>query len=82
MKVMIYVQHLMGIGHQKRASAIARAMAAKGLDVHYVSGGFRNRLFPLVDEIEKRRIGGFTGRQLNEIRIPDVQMRHWKSGEI
>lgn len=39
-RVLFYVQHLMGIGHQKRASTITRAMIRKGLDVTYVSGGF------------------------------------------
>ena len=39
-RVMVYVQHLLGVGHQKRTAAIARAMTAIGLDVTYVSGGF------------------------------------------
>ena len=38
-RVMFYVQHLLGIGHLKRASLIARAMAAAGLDVSVVLGG-------------------------------------------
>jgi len=37
--VMFYVQHLMGIGHQRRMAAIARACSALGLRVVYVSGG-------------------------------------------
>jgi predicted glycosyltransferase len=36
---MFYVQHLLGIGHLKRASLIARAMAGAGLDVCVVLGG-------------------------------------------
>jgi predicted glycosyltransferase len=36
---MVYVQHLLGIGHQMRAAAIIRAMQAAGLDVICVSGG-------------------------------------------
>ena len=36
---MIWVQHLMGIGHRRRAAAIARALAARGADVALVSGG-------------------------------------------
>ncbi len=36
---MLWVQHLMGIGHQRRAAAIARALAERGADVVYVSGG-------------------------------------------
>ena len=37
---MLYVQHLLGIGHQTRSAAIARAMTRAGLQVLYVSGGF------------------------------------------
>ena len=40
-RVMFYAQHLLGIGHLKRASLIARAMAASGLDVSVVLGGRR-----------------------------------------
>lgn len=38
-RVMVYVQHLLGIGHQMRAAAIIRAMDARGLRVTCVSGG-------------------------------------------
>ncbi len=38
-KVMIYVQHLLGIGHIRRASVIAKAVAARGGDCVFVSGG-------------------------------------------
>jgi predicted glycosyltransferase len=37
--VLFYVQHLLGIGHLRRAALIARAMSAEGLDVRFVSGG-------------------------------------------
>ena len=37
--VMIYVQHLLGIGHLMRARLIAEALADAGSDVHLVSGG-------------------------------------------
>ena len=39
MKVLFYVQHLLGIGHLKRAGTLARAMAVRGLEVTIVSGG-------------------------------------------
>ena len=39
-RVLLYVQHLLGIGHLKRAMTLARALAAKGLEVTVVSGGF------------------------------------------
>ncbi|MGD9537795.1 MAG: glycosyltransferase family protein [Alphaproteobacteria bacterium] len=37
--VLIHVQHLLGIGHLRRAAAIGRAIAAEGLAVTLVSGG-------------------------------------------
>lgn len=43
---MFYVQHLLGIGHLKRASILTKAMAAAGLDVAVVLGG------PRVDGID------------------------------
>ena len=39
-RVMFYVQHLLGVGHQARAAALTRAMQSRGLKVGYVSGGF------------------------------------------
>jgi predicted glycosyltransferase len=38
-RVLFYVQHLLGIGHLKRALTLAQAMAAAGLDVTLASGG-------------------------------------------
>ena len=38
-RVLFYVQHLLGIGHLKRAAAIASAMAAAGLEVTVAHGG-------------------------------------------
>lgn len=38
-RVFFYVQHLLGIGHLKRALTLARAMAAAGLEVTLASGG-------------------------------------------
>ncbi len=37
--ILFYVQHLLGIGHLRRAGAIARALDARGLRVDFVSGG-------------------------------------------
>ncbi len=41
--VLIYVQHLLGIGHLMRARLIAEALADVGFDVHLVSGGMPDR---------------------------------------
>ena len=38
-RVFFYVQHLLGIGHQRRGATLARAMEAAGMEVTYVSGG-------------------------------------------
>ena len=38
-RVLLYVQHLLGIGHLKRASILADAMTRDGLEVTLVSGG-------------------------------------------
>jgi predicted glycosyltransferase len=38
-RLFFYVQHLLGIGHLRRAAALARALAAAGFDVLLVSGG-------------------------------------------
>ena len=39
-RVMVYVQHLLGTGHQRRAAYLAGAMAERGLEVTLVCGGF------------------------------------------
>ena len=38
-RIMIWVQHLMGIGHLRRAAAVACALAERGGDVAFVTGG-------------------------------------------
>ena len=64
MTVLIWVQHLLGTGHFKRAATLAEAMAADGLDVTLVSGG------PPVDWIKPE---GVLLEQLPEIRARDRQ---------
>ena len=46
-KIFFYVQHLLGIGHIKRATTLARAMSTTGFDVTLVSGG---RHVPVINE--------------------------------
>lgn len=46
MKALIYVQHLLGIGHLARVSRIAAALAKAGADVTLVSGGAAVASFP------------------------------------
>ena len=38
-RVFFYVQHLLGIGHLKRAAAVARALVEAGAEVEFVLGG-------------------------------------------
>jgi len=38
-RVLFYVQHLLGIGHLRRAAALSRALVAAGAEVAFVSGG-------------------------------------------
>lgn len=46
MKVLVYVQHLLGIGHLARVSRIAAALTKAGGDVTLVSGGAPVAVFP------------------------------------
>jgi predicted glycosyltransferase len=39
LRAFVHVQHLLGIGHLKRAALIARALAARGVEVTLASGG-------------------------------------------
>jgi len=39
-RILFYVQHLLGIGHLKRAATLARGFATDGLETMLVSGGF------------------------------------------
>lgn len=39
-RILIWVQHLMGIGHQRRAALIASRLGQQGADVYLVSGGY------------------------------------------
>ena len=39
-RILLYVQHLMGVGHQIRTAAISRELVKVGFSVTYISGGF------------------------------------------
>ena len=39
-RILIHVQHLLGIGHLRRAALLARTLAARGAEVMCVSGGY------------------------------------------
>jgi predicted glycosyltransferase len=67
LRVMIWVQHLLGAGHFRRAATLAQAMAADGMEVTLVSGG------PPVDWIVP---DGVRVEQLPPIRASD---RHFSA---
>lgn len=51
-RVMIYVQHLLGVGHLHRVAAIARAFARSGSPVQLVSGGMPDPTLHGLDGID------------------------------
>ena len=59
MKVMFYVQHLLGIGHLVRASRIASALVSDGQDVTMVTGGMA--------------VAGFPAAQIANIQLPPLR---------
>jgi predicted glycosyltransferase len=65
-RVFFYVQHLLGIGHLRRAATLARAMVAGGLDVLIVSGGAPD---PGLD------LGGARFHQLPPVRAADARLK-------
>lgn len=66
-RVLFYVQHLLGIGHLKRAATLCRAFEAAGLDVTLVSGG---QVVPGLDA------GAADFVQLSPLRSPDGSFRN------
>ena len=65
-RVLFYVQHLLGIGHQRRGATLTRAMQDAGLDVTYVSGGHG---IPNLD------LGGAELVQLPPVRAVDLYFK-------
>lgn len=65
-RVFFYVQHLLGIGHLRRAATLARAMAGGGLDVLLVSGGAPT---------DGLALGGARFHQLPPLRAADARLK-------
>ncbi|MBM3649003.1 MAG: glycosyl transferase [Alphaproteobacteria bacterium] len=65
-RVLFYVQHLLGIGHLRRAAALARALSAAGFDVLLVSGGA---------PVEGLALDGVRLHQLPPLRAADRGLR-------
>ena len=65
-RVFFYVQHLLGIGHLRRAAALARAISAGGFDVLLVSGGA---------PVDGLALGGARFHQLPPLRAADARLK-------
>lgn len=65
-RVFFHVQHLLGIGHLRRAAALARALGAGGFDVLLVSGGAPT---------EGLELGAARFHQLPPLRAADEGLR-------
>lgn len=65
-RVLFWVQHLLGIGHVRRAATLARALDAAGMDVVFASGGFP---VPGLD------LGGGRLVQLPPVRATDLYFK-------
>ena len=65
-RVFFYVQHLLGIGHLRRAATLARALAADGFDVLVVSGGA---------PVDGLAMGGARLHQLPPVRAADARLK-------
>jgi predicted glycosyltransferase len=72
-RVLVYVQHLLGIGHLMRARLIAEALAARGFDVHLVSGGM---------PIGGRMPTGVRTVQLPPVRVSDASFTPLRDGDF
>ncbi len=65
-RVLFYVQHLLGVGHLRRAAVLTREMAKRGLKVTLVCGGF---------PIRDLDLEGVTLAQLPPLRSRDETFR-------
>lgn len=65
-RVFFYVQHLLGIGHLRRAAALARAISAGGFDVLLVSGGA---------PVDGLALGDARFHQLPPLRAADARLK-------
>ena len=72
-RVLVYVQHLLGIGHLMRARQIAEALAACSLDVHLVTGGM---------PIGGRMPAGVRTIQLPPVRVSDASFTPLRDGDF
>ena len=72
-RVLVYVQHLLGIGHLMRARLLSEALAARGFDVHLVTGGM---------PIGGRMPVGVRVVQLPPVRVSDASFTPLRDGDF
>ncbi|MGH6946216.1 MAG: glycosyltransferase family protein, partial [Kiloniellales bacterium] len=65
-RIFLYVQHLLGIGHQTRAATLARALQRAGFAVDFVAGGF---------PVPGLELGGARVHQLPPLRATDIYFK-------
>lgn len=65
-RVFFYVQHLLGIGHLRRAATLARALTSGGFDVLLVSGGA---------PVDGLALGSARLHQLPPLRAADARLK-------
>ena len=75
-RAFFYVQHLLGIGHLKRAVTLARAMAAAGLEVTLASGGA-----PVAELAPEGKLHGVRVVQLPPASAADLSFKTLVDGE-
>lgn len=75
-RIFLYVQHLLGIGHLKRAVTLARAMAAAGMEVTLASGGL-----PVPDLMAQTRVPGLRFVQLPPASASDLTFKVLVDGD-
>lgn len=72
MRALIWVQHLLGTGHTRRAALIARALAAAGFDVTVAQGGF---------PVPGATFGAARVVQLPPVRVADPTFQRYLDAE-
>ena len=75
-RAFFYVQHLLGIGHLKRAVTLARAMAVAGLEVTLASGGA-----PVAELAPEGNLRGVRVVQLPPASAQDLSFKTLVDGE-
>ena len=81
MKAFFYVQHLLGIGHLKRAATIAQALRATGFEVTLASGGAPVegvpvlQLPPAASDASFRNLLDEYGKPVDEARFREVMSK-------